>query len=453
MARDTFDVDGWLAGDLPKTARRYTLDAERGVVQTDGTPQDNANALEMARTLLELRQIGSVGPLPSPASEPAATQVPPPTSGGKTVREAISYWQTVDMGAMRLKATAVERQKTIEDFAAYVGHTRPVGELRRPDVASWVAHLRGTKKNQQSTAKKLAGHIKAFFDTAQRAGFFPADVVNPAQDVVKFTKADQERRAESHGWQAFTLDQLQTIFAPENFARTREIHTRRAMVIALYTGARVGEIAQLRLAGFTEIDGQAVMSFDGELKTDASRRTIPIHPDLIELGILDWVADQRRRGCTRLLPTVKLDGKSGKGNAISKGCSKLLDNLGIKPTIDPDLALTQELAPKLGMHSFRDTAIQAMQGCADEELRKAYVGHQHEGRGSRQDKVRGSHETAYMRAWTPREVSRVFSGLNWRGWLDVIALNVLMAQSDEEHTRAIKYLTRRNARSSRAPRT
>jgi hypothetical protein len=51
---------------------------------------------------------------------------------------------------------------------------------------------------------------------------------------------------------------------------------------------------------------------------------VPIHPDLLQLGILDWVADQRRRGCTRLLPTVKLDGKSGKGNAISKGFSKLI---------------------------------------------------------------------------------------------------------------------------------
>ena len=213
-----------------------------------------------------------------------------------------------------------------------------------------------------------------------RAGFYPEELSNPAAKVVNFTKADQDNRATTHGWQAFTLDQLKTIFAPENFRRTREIHTRRAMIIALYTGARVGEIAQMRLAGFATVDGRHVMSFDGELKADASRRRVPIHPALIDLGLLDWVFEQRKRGCTRLFPTVKLDGKSGKGNAISKGFSKLLDTLGIKPTIDADLALTKELDPKIGMHSFRDTIIQAMQGYADEELRKAYVGHSYEGK-------------------------------------------------------------------------
>lgn len=66
-----------------------------------------------------------------------------------------------------------------------------------------------------------------------------------------------------HGWQSFAPEQLQTIFAPENFRRTREIRTRRAMVIALYTGARVGEIAQMRLSGFSTVGGRPVMGFDG----------------------------------------------------------------------------------------------------------------------------------------------------------------------------------------------
>jgi integrase len=439
MARDKFDVDAWLASDLAQNVRPYTIDADRGMVQTDGTAADHANALEMARALIELRKVTPVQG--GSAIEQSSGQPAPSVYG--TVREAITYWQTVDMSAMRLKATAEDRLKAIEEFAAHVGDKRPIAYIRRPDVAAWVAHLRGTKKNEQSTAKKMASHIKAFFDSAQRAGYYSAELTNPAKNIVKFTKADQEQRAETHGWQAFTLEQLQTIFSPENFSKTREVHTRRAMVIALYTGARVGEIAQMRLAGFSEVEGRPVMSFDGELKSDASRRQVPIHPDLLELGILDWVADQRRRGCTRLLPTVKLDGKSGKGNAISKGFSKLISSLAIKPTIDPDLALTKELDPKLGMHSFRDTAIQAMQGHADVELRKAYVGHKHEGKASRAESVRGSHETAYMRAWTPKEVSRVFSGIRWGDWLAIDALKELLKHSDEEHARAMKSMQRR----------
>lgn len=440
MGSQKFDPFARPPSDPAGDFSTYVVDTDKGVVQTDGSAEEHARALEMTRALTELRR-ASVGTavsttVPSPGHQPTASR--------KTLREAITYWETVDMGAMRLRATAEERRKTIEDFAAHVGEKRYITDLRRPDVASWVAHLRGTKKNHQSTAKKLSGHIKAFFDSARRAGFYPEELSNPAAEVVKFTKADQEDRAATHGWQAFTPEQLKTIFAPENFRRTREIHTRRAMVIALYTGARVGEIAQMRLSGFSTVGGRPVMSFDGELKADASRRRVPIHPALIDLGLLDWVSEQRKRGCTRLFPTVKLDGKSGKGNAISKGFSKLLDTLEVKPTIDADLALTKELNPKIGMHSFRDTIIQAMQGYADEELRKAYVGHSHEGKRPRPERMKGSHETAYMRAWTTEEISRVFSGIQWRRWLDIDRLRDLLNQSDEQHAQSMKMFNLRS---------
>mgnify|MGYP000875183399 FL=1 len=161
MARDTFDVDSWLAGDLARDARTYTIDAARGIVQTDGSASDHANAMEMARTLLELRQIGNVEALLPPRATSAASA--PSSAGGKTLREAISYWETVDMTAMRLAATASERRKAIEDFAAYVGEKRAVAEIRKPDVAAWIVYLRGTKKNEQSTAKK--GFTPVFTDT------------------------------------------------------------------------------------------------------------------------------------------------------------------------------------------------------------------------------------------------------------------------------------------------
>lgn len=439
-----FDLDGWLASDLARNTRTYVIDSERGTVQTDGSQQDHDNALEMAKAMLALRQArGSPQafgvPLPSP-TEPAPEATPPvPVAvGGKTLREAITYWEAVDKAAMANKNTADERHSIIEDFAAHVGEWRPVAELRKPDLASWILYRRATLKNAQSYLKKLENQLKALFESAGRAGYYPAELKNPAEGLIKFTKADQEARAETHGWQAFPLDQLQTIFAPENFRRTREIHTRRAMVIALYTGARVGEIAQLRLKGFKTVGGCEVMNFLGELKTDASKRQIPIHPDLIRLGLLEWVDEQRRREQTRLLPTVKIDGKSGKGNAISKGFSNLLGVLKIEPTIDPDLALTKELDPKIGMHSFRDTLIQALQGHVDLERRKAYVGHSYEGQRPHPNDMRGSHEAAYMRVWTPEEIATAFAGIRWGEWLNFDALRELLKQSDEEHERAMK---------------
>jgi hypothetical protein len=48
-----------------------------------------------------------------------------------------------------------------------------------------------------------------------------------------------------------------------------------------------------------------------------------------------------------------------------------------------------------------------------------------------------------MRAWTPKEVSRVFSGIRWGDWLAIDALKELLKQPDEEHARAMKSMQRR----------
>ncbi|MBS7777736.1 site-specific integrase [Acidovorax sp. CCYZU-2555] len=77
-------------------------------------------------------------------------------------------------------------------------------------------------------------------------------------------------------------------------------------MMALLTGARANELAQLRLSDIK--DDQLVPFFDinedadsdGErrksLKTKTSKRHVPIHPKLIELGFLDYVQEIRSAG-------------------------------------------------------------------------------------------------------------------------------------------------------------
>ncbi|MBS1191381.1 MAG: hypothetical protein H6R10_3173 [Rhodocyclaceae bacterium] len=66
------------------------------------------------------------------------------------------------------------------------------------------------------------------------------------------------------------------------------------MVLALFTGARLNELCQLTVGDIGTHDGVETISIlDGELKrlkTTASRRIVPIHSKLIELGFLDFVA-------------------------------------------------------------------------------------------------------------------------------------------------------------------
>jgi len=62
--------------------------------------------------------------------------------------------------------------------------------------------------------------------------------------------------------------------------------------IAAYTGARLGEVAQLTTNDIELRDNIWCFSFNNQngkkIKTQSSIRRVPIHPQLIELGILDY---------------------------------------------------------------------------------------------------------------------------------------------------------------------
>jgi integrase len=65
-------------------------------------------------------------------------------------------------------------------------------------------------------------------------------------------------------------------------------------LIGLFSGARTGELAQLRVV---DVDASAPAPFmsitnEGErqkIKTDAGIRVVPVHPELVRLGFLDYV--------------------------------------------------------------------------------------------------------------------------------------------------------------------
>lgn len=66
--------------------------------------------------------------------------------------------------------------------------------------------------------------------------------------------------------------------------------------ILAFSGCRLGEAAQLRKEDIRQERGVWVLDIneaDGKrLKTDSSRRLVPVHPRLVELGLLEFVAQQ-----------------------------------------------------------------------------------------------------------------------------------------------------------------
>ncbi len=117
---------------------------------------------------------------------------------------------------------------------------------------------------------------------------------------------------------------------PEREAAARELYW--AMLLLVYTGARRGEVAQLWPSDIDEVDGVPCVSIapSGEkgaekaVKSRAGVRLVPLHSDLLELGLLDYVAVAKRSGRRRLFPWAA----TREGERISKLWETLREQSG-----------------------------------------------------------------------------------------------------------------------------
>lgn len=93
--------------------------------------------------------------------------------------------------------------------------------------------------------------------------------------------------------------------SPGTLRRDDEYHW--APIIALFTGARASEIAQLTVqrcvidAPIPHVEIAALEG--GSLKSGSAYRLIPIHPKLVAAGFIEFVKRQHEHGVDRLFPT------------------------------------------------------------------------------------------------------------------------------------------------------
>lgn len=134
------------------------------------------------------------------------------------------------------------------------------------------------------------------------------------------------------------------------------------------TGARLEELCQLYVDDFIEQQGIQCIRIDDSregqnLKNTSSRRILPLHPALIELGLLQQVESVRATGVDRLFP--ELEPVRGKlGHAPSKWFGRYKTKCGISDT-------------RKTFHSFRHTFIDDLREAGvQDSLIKRMVGHE-----------------------------------------------------------------------------
>jgi integrase len=174
----------------------------------------------------------------------------------------------------------------------------------------------------------------------------------------------------------FTSDQLKTIFNSPMFdscAGAKREHKRGSVKvrdwrywipwIGLYTGARLGEIAQLLTADVRMIHETWIFHVTREgagsksVKNAGSERVVPMHRKLIDLGFLEYHANMTARGHQNLFPEIEPDGRGFMSGMPSAFFNDYFRDIGVK------------LDKSVNFHSFRH-------GIADAFRRAGYMDEQ-----------------------------------------------------------------------------
>lgn len=93
-------------------------------------------------------------------------------------------------------------------------------------------------------------------------------------------------------------------------------------IVGLYSGLRLNEICQLYVEDVIMLDGcwcfDVNADKDKRLKNAASVRVIPVHPVLIELGLISYCENIKQSGHSRLWMNLSRDQLHGYTNSIGK---------------------------------------------------------------------------------------------------------------------------------------
>lgn len=214
------------------------------------------------------------------------------------------------------------------------------------------------------TINSYLSHFQSFMEWSVKQGHCED---NPFKRMRVSTKA----AASPDDRKAFTPEQMRTMLThltdnPSGFVK-KDDH-KWPTLIGMFTGARLNEIAQLRVVDVIEKDGVWCFDLndadDKSLKNKSSRRQVPIHQGLLDIGVLTFVELRRKECEARLFPSLTYSAQNGYGRNIGRWFNEsFLPSLGMKGN-------------GLVFHCLRHTTItRLLQADVPDAIVKALVGH------------------------------------------------------------------------------
>lgn len=218
---------------------------------------------------------------------------------------------------------------------------------------------------------------------------------NPAENISQKARGATKRAQDSRD--QFDQNDLNAIFSAEWFQHGGAKRNKAGglssfrpyyywlPLLGLHCGARLNELSQLHLGDIIEYEPGKLYIFindatpgsaadklpikadDKSIKNKNTKRVIPIHSKLIELGLIDYINALKTNGHERLFPELIHDKVKGYGKAAGKWFNEHF--LGIQLEFKRDGRKTY--------HSFRHTLITSLiDNSTPEYIISAIAGHE-----------------------------------------------------------------------------
>ena len=360
-------------------------------------------------------QLKNISQVPPARQESVQTHIEQPPVEGEMFSEVkpmfVEFWSKRDN-----KERTVERyEQTIDHFIEIIGDV-PVTSINSQMVFEYKQkYLRVPNRRQQipKYEGKTISEILEMNPTEEGRSVYSMNqsirrlstiakwcCANTSMTENPFASATEKGLKKTVKRKNFSDEELVRVFEPKVFLSSNiyfngnqpNRHSNYFIpIIMLFTGARVNEVAQLHMGDVYKVRDKKSRKQDTDLwifdfksdececcppehrksiKNQSSHRRIPVHPSLLDLGLIRYRNILEKKGETRLFPKLNYyKGKGGWSGSFSHWWNvTYLPKIGLKNLKDR----------KTDTHTFRHTCLNKMKSNGVEEsLAMEFAGHHH----------------------------------------------------------------------------
>lgn len=323
-----------------------------------------------------------VAPVPEQSPQASDTAVLE-ASYKDAVQEYMSEGQRGGLWA----AKTISEKRDALDLLGQITGDKPTAQLTKADARLAKSVLSTLPKNRSKNPRtrdlplseildvdgvqKIAARtVNAYISAFQSFAGWTVHNGHATENVFANTKVLIKTRDRSTQRAAFEAPELSLMFKhlvsnPDNLVN-KDDH-KWPTLIAMFTGARLNEVAQLHTRDIRQHDGIWCIDInddDGKmLKTSASRRVVPVHQKLLDVGLIRFVESRSGRSAVRLFPSFSYSAQNGYGRNVGRWFNeKFLPALELKQGTLVFHSLRHSMVTLLTQADVPDSRVKAIMG-------------------------------------------------------------------------------------------